>query len=72
MNELNGKQLYGAFSAGGMAIIEAREELNRLNVFPVPDGDTGSNLAFTAKSIIEQAEIFAEAGKTMEASRPPL
>jgi DegV family protein with EDD domain len=65
MNELNGKQLYGAFSAGGMAIIESREELNRLNVFPVPDGDTGSNLAFTAKSIIEQAEIFAEAGKTM-------
>jgi len=65
MNELNGRQLYGAFSSGGMAIIEAREDLNRLNVFPVPDGDTGSNLAFTLKSIIEQAEIFAEAGKTM-------
>jgi DegV family protein with EDD domain len=65
MNELNGKQLYGAFSSGGMAIIEAREDLNRLNVFPVPDGDTGTNLAFTVKSIIEQTEIFSEAGKTM-------
>lgn len=65
MNELNGKQLFGAFSSGGMAIIEAREDLNRLNVFPVPDGDTGSNLAFTVKSVIEQAEIFQDAGKTM-------
>jgi len=65
MNELNGRQLYSAFSSGGMAIIEAREDLNRLNVFPVPDGDTGSNLAFTVKSFIEQAEIFTEAGKTM-------
>jgi DegV family protein with EDD domain len=29
-------------------------ELNRINVFPVPDGDTGTNLALTAASIAEQ------------------
>ncbi len=30
-----------------------RQELNRINVFPVPDGDTGTNLALTAQSIVE-------------------
>ena len=28
-----------------------RAELNRINVFPVPDGDTGTNLALTVRSI---------------------
>ena len=28
-----------------------RAELNRINVFPVPDGDTGTNLALTASAI---------------------
>jgi hypothetical protein len=29
----------------------AREELNRINVFPVPDGDTGTNFSFTLKAV---------------------
>ncbi|MGL6082356.1 MAG: DegV family protein, partial [Gammaproteobacteria bacterium] len=33
-------------------MIEHQEEINSINVFPVPDGDTGSNLAATATSII--------------------
>ncbi|MEZ4415673.1 MAG: DegV family protein [Gemmatimonadota bacterium] len=31
-----------------------RQELNRINVFPVPDGDTGTNLALTVRAISEQ------------------
>ena len=34
-----------ALIAGARRVIAARDELNRINVFPVPDGDTGSNLA---------------------------
>ncbi|MCH2472603.1 MAG: DegV family EDD domain-containing protein [Gemmatimonadetes bacterium] len=30
-----------------------REELNRINVFPVPDGDTGTNLALTVRAIAD-------------------
>ena len=30
-----------------------RDEIDRLNVFPVPDGDTGTNMAFTFKTILE-------------------
>ena len=32
-----------------------QEKLNRLNVYPVPDGDTGSNLAFTLGSVLAGA-----------------
>ena len=31
-----------------------RQELNRINVFPVPDGDTGTNLAMTVRAIAER------------------
>ncbi|MGI9625569.1 MAG: DAK2 domain-containing protein, partial [Longimicrobiales bacterium] len=34
--------------AGGQLV---KNELNRINVFPVPDGDTGTNLALTLRSI---------------------
>jgi DegV family protein with EDD domain len=33
---------------------EQRQELNRINVFPVPDGDTGTNLALTVRSISDR------------------
>ncbi len=66
MTEISGKQLYYAFAAGGQAVISQREDLNKMNVFPVPDGDTGSNLSFTVKSIIEQSSVFPHAGQTMQ------
>jgi hypothetical protein len=31
-----------------------QEELNRLNVYPVPDGDTGTNMALTVESVVEE------------------
>ena len=44
-----------ALIAGACRVIAAREELNRINVFPVPDGDTGSNLASTLASVLHGA-----------------
>jgi DAK2 domain fusion protein YloV len=40
-----------------------QEELNRLNVYPVPDGDTGTNMALTLESVVD--ELPAD-GSTME------
>lgn len=40
--------------AGGNKVIEAQDELNKINVFPVPDGDTGSNMAALFESINQQ------------------
>lgn len=31
-----------------------REALNRLNVYPVPDGDTGTNMSLTVQSVVEE------------------
>jgi DAK2 domain fusion protein YloV len=42
-----------AMSRFGRALEEHREELNSLNVFPVPDGDTGTNMALTQAAVVE-------------------
>jgi len=52
---LDGRRIYFAFLAGGKAILKDFAYLNKINVFPVPDGDTGTNLASTMKAIAEQA-----------------
>ncbi len=51
--ELNGKQLYFSFLAGAQKIFDNQQHLNKINVFPVPDADTGTNLASTMRSIID-------------------
>jgi len=44
-----------ALIAGAQEVIATREELNRINVFPVADGDTGSNLAATLGHVLRGA-----------------
>ncbi len=45
-------ELFHRMLCGGAAALEAEKELiNRLNVFPVPDGDTGSNMFLTLDSV---------------------
>jgi DegV family protein with EDD domain len=41
-----------AMRAGIHRLLGAQEQLDRINVFPVPDGDTGTNLAATASAIL--------------------
>ncbi len=52
LKQISGKEFYWSILSGGKKLIEHQEEINSINVFPVPDGDTGSNLAATATSII--------------------
>lgn len=58
MTKINGQNIYQAFISGANEVIKEKIELNRINVFPIADGDTGSNLAYTMNSIIENAEPF--------------
>jgi DegV family protein with EDD domain len=51
--ELDGRNLYYTFVAGARKVIANQIELNKINVFPVSDGDTGTNLASTIRSVIE-------------------
>ncbi|MDN5342019.1 MAG: fatty acid kinase [Oceanotoga sp.] len=42
---LEGKDLYIAIKKAAEVLVKNRDEINALNVFPVPDGDTGSNMS---------------------------
>ena len=53
IRELDGKQLYYSFLAGAQRIFEHQKLLNKINVFPVADADTGTNLASTMRSIMD-------------------
>lgn len=48
---LDGPRLRRSLMAGCDHVETQRRELNRINVFPVPDGDTGTNLALTVRAI---------------------
>lgn len=52
---LTAPTLRRALIAGARRVIAGRDELNRINVFPVADGDTGSNLAHTVGSLLHGA-----------------
>jgi DegV family protein with EDD domain len=51
--QLDGALLRAALASACDYVQAQRAELNRINVFPVPDGDTGTNLALTAVSIAD-------------------
>lgn len=42
-------------SAAAAALKERKEEVNKLNVFPVPDGDTGTNMSLTMDVVVAEA-----------------
>jgi DegV family protein with EDD domain len=48
---LDGRRLARAVIAGSRFVGERAEPLNKINVFPVPDGDTGTNLASTLQKV---------------------
>jgi uncharacterized protein len=72
---IDGRRLYRSFAAGSRSVMSQREYLNRINVFPVPDADTGANLSATLQNIIhashyekslkQTAVIMAENALTM-------
>ncbi|MGL5021655.1 MAG: DAK2 domain-containing protein, partial [Mycoplasmatales bacterium] len=47
MNKIKNNQFHQMLLVGGQSISNKMNELNALNVFPVPDGDTGSNMYMT-------------------------
>jgi len=52
----DGKDLRDMFAAGSNWLEKSVDEVNAINVFPVPDGDTGTNMLLTLRSVIEEAD----------------
>ncbi len=44
--------ILNAIAAAVKALSDRKDEVNRLNVFPVPDGDTGTNMSLTVDSVV--------------------
>src|SRR6202161_2625120 len=54
VNSLDGRAFEKFVAAGTYFLRKYRGVLNDLNVFPVPDGDTGSNMFLTAKAALRE------------------
>ena len=65
--QLDGMRINRALKAGIARLLSRQEHLNKINVFPVPDGDTGTNLALTMRAVLGclQQAPDGHAGKTL-------
>lgn len=50
---VDGLRLRRGLQAGIHRVISHQDHLNKINVFPVPDGDTGTNIAFTLNAVLD-------------------
>ncbi|HTX11884.1 MAG TPA: DAK2 domain-containing protein [Solirubrobacteraceae bacterium] len=51
---------FRALLEAGLAALEARrEQVNELNIFPVPDGDTGDNMVLTLRAVLDELDRLA-------------
>ncbi len=50
---IDGKRFSRGIRAGAKKVVEHQEHLNKINVFPVPDADTGTNMAATMKTVVD-------------------
>jgi uncharacterized protein len=63
---INGKRIYYAFLAGTSEVVQRRKHLNEINVFPVADGDTGSNMASTLNHILNTVKPTTAMDETFQ------
>ncbi|MEE8723072.1 MAG: DAK2 domain-containing protein, partial [Eggerthellaceae bacterium] len=52
MTEYSTNDILNAIAAASKTLTDRKDEINRLNVFPVPDGDTGTNMSLTIESVV--------------------
>lgn len=62
----SGEGLRGALFASAKWLEQHVEAINALNVFPVPDGDTGTNMNRTMEAAIKEIETHAKASQSAE------
>ncbi len=66
INVLDNKRLYFSFMAGAKEVVAQKNALNAINVFPVIDGDTGTNLASMMHTILNESRLEDDVEKTLE------
>ena len=60
LQQIDAKMLSKMFLAGAKSLESKKEWINELNVFPVPDGDTGTNMTMTIMSAAKEVSALGE------------
>jgi DAK2 domain fusion protein YloV len=60
IHSCGGQEFRDMFAAGGGWLEKSVPDINSINVFPVPDGDTGTNMFLTMRSVIEEADRVSD------------
>lgn len=70
MKTIDGQMLSRGFRVSVQMLENKKEEVNALNVFPVPDGDTGTNMSLTIASALKSVNAVTEltVGKVAKAA----
>ncbi len=55
---ITGKILRDAFISGAVTIANKKKDVDRLNVYPVPDGDTGTNMSMTMGNALRELQFM--------------
>jgi uncharacterized protein len=58
---VDGPRLARSVAAAADWVAAGREEINRINVFPVPDGDTGTNFTLTLRAVADALKALGDA-----------
>ncbi len=58
--KISGKMLRDAIISGANNIINNKNMVDELNVFPVPDGDTGTNMSMTIKNAVPELKMMSD------------
>ena len=66
---ISGKILRDAIISGANNINNQRSRVDELNVFPVPDGDTGTNMGMTVGSAVRELEALDDSCTVGEAAK---
>ncbi|MDT8297761.1 MAG: DAK2 domain-containing protein, partial [Spirochaetaceae bacterium] len=65
-SSISGYEIFHGFLSGYRNIMNHRDHINKINVFPVPDGDTGNNMIHTFRSIVDNLECRRSASWVLE------
>ena len=60
LQQIDAKMLSKMFLAGAKNLENKKEWINELNVFPVPDGDTGTNMTMTIMSAAREVSALGD------------
>ena len=66
---ISGKLLRDAVISGANNIYNQRQSVDELNVFPVPDGDTGTNMCMTVKNALDELSNTSDGASAGEVAK---